>query len=204
MRRVPVLVRAATRADLPALLDLWSQMRDTGPRRAGRGLTADTNAAVGQRYADAMSRADCRLLVATAHDTIAGMALLTEATSSALFDIPAVQVTHLCVGDGFRRRGIGKALLEAAVAYAEELGVEQIAVGVYPGHRDTNRFFARLGFAPVLVRRIAPVAVVRRQLAPAEGRAASLRRELIKPRRMPLPVTQRRRVAAAAAEPRVR
>jgi hypothetical protein len=41
---------------------------------------------------------------------------------------------------------------------------------VHPGSRDANRFFARLGFAPMVVRRVAPVAVVRRHLSQGEAR----------------------------------
>ena len=48
-------------------------------------------------------------------------------------------------------------------------GVEQLVVSVHPGSRDANRFFARLGFAPLAVRRTAPVAAVRRRLGQAEA-----------------------------------
>jgi hypothetical protein len=42
-------------------------------------------------------------------------------------------------------------------------------VSVHPGSRDANRFFARLGFAPMAVRRVAPVAVVRPAAGPGRG-----------------------------------
>jgi hypothetical protein len=38
-------------------------------------------------------------------------------------------------------------------------------VSVTPTSRDANRFFARLGFAPLVIRRVAPLSVVRRRLA---------------------------------------
>jgi hypothetical protein len=41
-------------------------------------------------------------------------------------------------------------------------------VGVAPNGRDANRFFARLGFAPLVMRRIAPVAALRRALVSAD------------------------------------
>jgi hypothetical protein len=39
---------------------------------------------------------------------------------------------------------------------------------VYPQLREVNRFYARLGLAPVVVRRAAPTALLRRRLA-ADG-----------------------------------
>ena len=44
---------------------------------------------------------------------------------------------------------------------------------MHPGSRDANRFFARLGFAPLAVRRVAPVAVVRRRLTGTDVRPLS-------------------------------
>ena len=37
---------------------------------------------------------------------------------------------------------------------------------VLPQLRETNRFYARLGFSPVVIRRSVPVSVLRRRLAP--------------------------------------
>ncbi len=81
-------------------------------------------------------------------------------------------MSHAVVSNRYKRRGAGKALVAAAAALAEERGIEQLVVSVNPGSRDANRFFARLGFAPLAVRRAAPVAVVRRSLAAGDVRPA--------------------------------
>ena len=60
-----------------------------------------------------------------------------------------------------------KALLAAAVTFADEVGAEHIMTSVLPQMRETQRFYARLGFAPVVVRRSAAVSTLRRRLAPA-------------------------------------
>ncbi|CAN5321173.1 hypothetical protein BH24ACT10_BH24ACT10_19500 [soil metagenome] len=100
------------------------------------------------------------------------MALFTVASANALVDLPAVHMSHAVVADRHKRRGAGKALVCAAAGFAEARGIEQIVVSVHPGSRDANRFFARLGFAPLAVRRVAPVGVVRRRLASGEARPA--------------------------------
>jgi ribosomal protein S18 acetylase RimI-like enzyme len=109
---------------------------------------------------------DHRVVVALDEaDTVIGAAVLRADTAGGLLDPPSVYVSHLLVGPDHRRRGAGRSLVGAAAAYAEELGVDSVVVGVAPTGRDANRFFARLGFAPLVIRRIAPVASVRRALA---------------------------------------
>jgi GNAT superfamily N-acetyltransferase len=105
-------------------------------------------------------------------DAPLGMALFSLGPTNALLDLPALLISHVVVGDGNRRRGAGKALVGAAAAYADERGLDQVVVSVNPGSREANRFFARLGFAPVVVRRVASVAMIRRRLGTASARPA--------------------------------
>jgi L-amino acid N-acyltransferase YncA len=77
-----------------------------------------------------------------------------------------------------RRRGIGRALLAAAVQLADEIGVEHMLATAAAGSREGHRYLARIGFAPLAVHRIASVATLRRSLGmtDAAGRMAMLRR----------------------------
>lgn len=194
MTRSTVTVRAAEPADVPALLVLWHQLRDEGLRRRGSGTETDEQAA--GRFELALADPDSRVIVAVYEDEIIGMAQLLRTRATLLNEGSSVELSAMHVAHGHRRRGAGKALLTAAVGYAEELAVESVVVSVFPQHRDANRFFARLGFAPFVVRRIASVAALRRRLGPAEGRAALLRREIHVPRR---PSISRHRVRKAPA-----
>lgn len=175
MARTALSVRPATVEDLPALLALGEQLRDQ-LLQPGEGRTrvlapAAARAQLEQRYRDALADPERHVVLVTGQDPEPlGMALLTIASASALLDVPAVHVSHAVVADRHRRRGAGRALVAAAASFAEQRGVEQLVVSVHPGSREANRFFARLGFAPLAVRRSAPVSVVRRHLAQPEGR----------------------------------
>jgi ribosomal protein S18 acetylase RimI-like enzyme len=171
-------VRAATDSDLPALVAFGEELRDLviapaaeiGPRNRVTS-PASSRAFLEQRYLEAVEDPARELVVVVGEDDVpVGMALLTIAPANALVDIPAVHMSHAVVSDRHKRRGAGRALVCAAAAYAEQHGVEQLVVSVHPGSRDANRFFARLGFAPLAVRRTAPVAAVRRRLSQAEAR----------------------------------
>lgn len=179
MPRSALRVRPATAADLPALLALGEEMRETllpahaEPQRPRR-TTLGARAALEHRYLDALEDPARHLVVVVneAEEPL-GMALLTVASANALLDLPAVHMSHAVVADRHKRRGAGKALVAAAASFAESQGLDQIVVSVNPSSRDANRFFARLGFAPMAVRRVAPLGVVRRRLAQDDTRAAS-------------------------------
>lgn len=172
MPRSALRVRPATVEDVPALLAFGEELRDgllpsvseSGARP--RGTPAGARAVLEQRYLEAIADPDRRLVVAVDDaDQPLGMALFTLTSANALLDLPAVHMSHAVVADRHKRRGAGKALVLAATSYAEAQGTDLLVVSVQPGARDANRFFARLGFAPLAVRRVAPVAVVRRRLA---------------------------------------
>ena len=185
-----VRVRPAAERDVPALLAFGEQLRDqlavTSDGLRGRGTPVSAREALEARYVEALSAPDRHLVVAVDdQDQPLGMALFCVAPTNALLDLPALHISHAVVDDRHKRRGAGKALVAAAAAYAEERGLDQMVVSVNPGSRDANRFFARLGFAPLAVRRVAPVSVVRRRLQSVDsGPAEVLRRRTVRaPRR---------------------
>ncbi|MEP7055386.1 MAG: GNAT family N-acetyltransferase [Actinomycetota bacterium] len=182
MNRAAVSVREAVAEDIPVLLDMWTDLRHHAVRRNTRASSDQLLAEVAHRFVEAIVDPSCRLVVAVAGDVVLGMALFTVVSSSTLLDVPTVHASHIYVVDGHRGRGVGKSLIAAAAVFAGERGVDQVMVSVAPGLREANRFYARLGFAPTVVRRVAPLSVLRRQLAADEptgpGVPGVLRREL--------------------------
>jgi GNAT superfamily N-acetyltransferase len=78
---------------------------------------------------------------------------------------PVLQVHNAAVVPAFRRRGVGKALIEAAVTWAEELGIALVGTPTSSGSREANRFMARLALAPQAVLRMGPTPAVRSKLS---------------------------------------
>jgi GNAT superfamily N-acetyltransferase len=150
-------------ADVPLLVGLWGELKHVGAR-AERAVNPMSVPDVSARLAEAISSDDCRVIVAVADDQVAGMAVLREMRPDPLSLHRVVQVSHVVVSAGKRRRGVGHALLAAAADFGDERQIEHVAAGVYPSLRDVSRFYARLGFAPVMVHRVAPVTVLRRRL----------------------------------------
>lgn len=188
MTRPTIVVRAACPDDLPAVLEMWAELREIGGRLERATPPATQDGALDRLLAITMDP-DSRALIATSGDEVAGMAVLTCAPYAPLFDQLAVHVHYLHVREGSRRRGVGKALLAAAASFAEEVGAEHLMTSVLPQLRETNRFYARLGFSPVVIRRSVPVTVLRRCLM-AQGVSGATDNVLVRRRTL-------RRVRAA-------
>lgn len=167
--RPGIAVRRATTTDLPALLDLLAELRATSGR-SSRPLPRET-VAVGERLGELLcEKAAAVLLAESATEGAVGMAVLTSAALTSLSDLPAVRMDYAMVARRARRQGVGRALVTAAAAHAEAAGADQLAVAVVPSDRESNRFYARLGFAPVLVRRTTSVPALVRKLAVPQRR----------------------------------
>ena len=198
------MVRIAGEDDLPALGGLWDECRTLG----GAAVMATGALEILERVREqlrasraAVERGDrptYRLVYVMLDGQPVGFASfsviergLTTATSAVLVD-----VVH--VDGGRRKSGVGTALLREAVLFADEVGAVDVMVNVPPTSRDVNRFYARLGFAPLVVRRTAPVGHLRRKLGVdprLDARDATIdltpiqrslrRRALLTPRRTP-------------------
>jgi ribosomal protein S18 acetylase RimI-like enzyme len=172
--RIRVRVRTASTDDLDELIALVGGMTDLGPVR-GRRIARTGPEGFRAQCARLLADPEHRVVVAIDEaGTVVGAAVFGADTAGGLLDPPSVYVSHLLVAPQHRRRGAGRALVAAAAGYADELGVDSVVVGVAPTTRDANRFFARLGFAPLVIRRIAPVAALRRALASADPTADTL------------------------------
>jgi GNAT superfamily N-acetyltransferase len=108
--------------------------------------------------------AEQRLVVADYDGEPAGAVLLRVTTLSPLNLDPTIQALAVHVTPSFRRRGIGQALMNAAVTWAEELGIPYVSTAAASDSRLANRFMARLSLGPRAMLRVSPTPAVRAQL----------------------------------------
>ena len=168
MMRSLVCLRNAVPEDAPALTALWGDVL----RRAEPEDQAADLLSVIERVA---GLPDERLVVAEYDGALAGAVHLRADTISPLNLEPVVQAISPHVFPEFRRHGVGRALMDAAVAFAEERGIGHVASAAVAGSRDANRFMARLALGPHATLRIAPVQALKAKLSaqrPGVGQAA--------------------------------
>lgn len=157
MSRSLVGLRDATLADAEQLAVLWQPFLRRGTDEQLHDL-ASAIEQVGDHPGE-------RLVVAEHDGVFAGAAFLKATTYSPVNPEPVLQIHNAAVVPAFRRRGVGRALVETAVTWAEELGIGHVATAASSGSREANRFMARLALGPQAVLRIAPTPAVRAKLA---------------------------------------
>lgn len=161
MPRQAPRIRDAGPEDAADLIELWTTVSGLGETAAGP--LRDTSDAE-QALATIALDPDQRLLVAEHEGAIVAAMKVTRGPLWPLAQDQAVHSSFLLVLPQFRRHGLGRALMEAALAWAEEKDIAQLIV-LTDGNRETNRFFARLGLGTVGNVRHATTATLRKKLS---------------------------------------
>lgn len=167
---VPLTLRSAESADIPALAELWSELVRGDDHTDPHGDMAVLIAGQGEHN---------RVVVAEYDGVFAGAVLLTVTTISPLNLTPMVNIVSPTVVECYRRRGVGRSLIEAGVLFAEERDVTQVGTASVSTSRDANRFMARLGLATRASFRLAPTSTVR-------ARITAMRPSMARPQRQQL------------------
>lgn len=156
------VVDADSPADLESLAGLWADSRPVVRTPA----TGRSEHNLVRGLSRAITREGVKAFVAALDGADVGFVVLSRGPLLPLLDEPSVSIEHLFVRDGARRHGVGRALIARATTFAEQDGANQISTSVPAAGREGQRFFARLGFSPFVVRRVASVSVLRRRLVP--------------------------------------
>jgi GNAT superfamily N-acetyltransferase len=169
-----VVARTARVDDLPAVLALVRQHRaDAHAEDVLSGHTRLNAAASGFRRLldDPAHRVVLAVLPGSdpgsgdAVEVAVGLAVLGVDPLSLVLGNPQVTVDTFVVHREHRRRGTGAVLLAAAARYAQETGADHVVAAVGGHEAERQRFFARMGFAPLTTRRIVTVDSLTRSLA---------------------------------------
>ncbi len=136
MSTAQTVIRDMTRDDLDAVLPLFDQLGYDVPREE-----------LATRF-EAVSGSDAhRLLVAVREKRVAGF--LHMFARPALEKPPEAIVQAMAVDRRSRRRGVGRALMAAAEAWARTQGFTSLALSSQVQRDDAHAFYASLGYKPV-------------------------------------------------------
>ena len=161
--RAHVVVRPPRSEDLDIVLTMWEELRQRSGR-SGPLAPVPSEERLRELLARMPEDQSYQAVVAELDGEVVGMACFVGRPLGPFVETPVVQIDYLHVRPSFHRRGVGRALVAAATAYADEIGSEHVAVNVLPNVREANRFYAKIGFTPLVVRRGASVPTLRRSL----------------------------------------
>jgi predicted N-acetyltransferase YhbS len=155
--RPQLLLRPAKDVDVPALATIWDDVLRRGDR--------DQQVEDVRRLVDRVSAmSEERIVVAEVDGEVVGAVHLAATTLTPINLEPVVRAVSPHVLPEFRRQGVGSALMDAAVGFAEELGIAHVGTAVNAGARESNRFMARLALGPLATLRVAPTSAVKGRL----------------------------------------
>lgn len=141
---------------IPELQSLWealelhhSELPDVPPIRP----LADSWQVRRGSYEAWLADGSGRLHVAERDGRVVGYVMLTIVDAPASWNVGAraAEIETMSVLPDERSRGVGSALMDAAVRTAEEEGVHAIGVGVVHSNVEGIRFYERAGFRPFYV-----------------------------------------------------
>jgi GNAT superfamily N-acetyltransferase len=181
-----IVVRQPGPGDIEMVLQMWAELR-AGSGRGGLLAPEGDEAALRRLIAEVAEDPAYRAVVAELDGLVVGMACFGGRPLGRFVEAPVVQIDYLHVRPDYHRRGVGHALVAAATEYCDEVGAEHVVVNVFPQIREANRFYAKIGFSPLVVRRVASAAVLRRKLGltGSEATARSRRGRLVRRRSAP-------------------
>jgi ribosomal protein S18 acetylase RimI-like enzyme len=136
-----ISVRAASQADVPALLDLYAELHP-----ADLPPAAQTALDVWRAIEAQPGRT---VLVAQAGATVVGTVDCTVLANLTRGARPFMLVENVVVSAGYRRAGIGSALLEAAEHLARQAGCYKVQLLSRAGRDAAHAFYESHGFRAV-------------------------------------------------------
>ncbi|MEU8589526.1 GNAT family N-acetyltransferase [Streptomyces sp. NPDC048664] len=149
---MPVLVRAAARGDVPALVRLRLANAERHVQLDPAIYRVPDVEAVRKHFEEVLAaEATVLVLVAERVGEVVGMVevvLLADPPEHQILAPRRAAEIHTVVLDGHRGEGVGAALLAAAEKAAAERGVVILYAGIFTANREAVRFYSSAGFGP--------------------------------------------------------
>ncbi|MFF7887846.1 GNAT family N-acetyltransferase [Streptomyces sp. NPDC020794] len=149
---MPILVRAAEREDVPALVRLRLANAERHVQLDPAIYRVPDAEAVSRHFEEVLAaEPKVLILVAEAVGEVVGMVevvLLADPPDHQILAPRRAAEIHTVVLDGHRGEGVGAALLRAAEKAAAERGVLIIYAGIFASNKGAVRFYSSAGFGP--------------------------------------------------------
>jgi ribosomal protein S18 acetylase RimI-like enzyme len=153
---VDFVIRRGSGDEIDRLAPLWRALRNHHATLAAMPPVRSREDSWEHRksqYIDWLSRDGYTLLVAERDGELIGYAVVSVNEGAATWNVGdrTAEIETLSVLESERRRGVGRALTEAAADVAAEAGAHSVAVGVAHTNAGAIHFYEREGFEPFYV-----------------------------------------------------
>lgn len=139
-----MIIRRARREDVPAIVALFQDDFLGAAREVPKG------APLAESYYAAFDEIDadprCELIVAEEDGRVAGTLHATLLVHLGFRGARSLQLENVHVAAALRSRGIGRLMMEWAIARARAQGCARVQLTTNKLRKDAHRFYERLGF----------------------------------------------------------
>jgi len=138
------VVRLATEGDIPRILELYRQLViTTSPAEQRRSPSLDDWRRV---FAEINASPGHELLVAEEEGEVVGTMVLLIVPNLSHSVLPWALVENVVVDQKYRHQGIGKMLMNYAIARAKEAGCYRLGLSSDKRRKEAHQFYRSLGF----------------------------------------------------------
>ena len=139
-----VVVRPATENDIARILELYRELAIT-TSEVERSLSPSL-VDYRRRFAEIHVMPRHELLVAECQGEVVGTMVLLIVPNLSHGALPWALVENLVIDQRHQRRGLGKLLMEYAIARSKEAGCYKLTLSSDKRRREAHRFYRSLGF----------------------------------------------------------
>ncbi len=143
-----VIFRGATRADVPAILDLLTDDEIARSRQPETATPESVDAATWAAFEAIDADPRNELIVADEDGTVVGTCQLTFTPSLSRRGAERMTIEAVRVRADLRGRGLGREMMRWSLARARERGCGLAQLTTDNRRTDAHRFYASLGFEP--------------------------------------------------------
>lgn len=137
-------VRAATEEDIPRILELYNDLTSTVSPTGEQSLPSLDD--VQRVISEIASMPGHELLVAEEDGAVVGTMVLLIVPNLSHRALPWAIIENLVVDGKYRRRGIGRLLMEYAIEQARKAGCYKVQLLSNKKRHEAHQFYQTLGF----------------------------------------------------------
>ena len=141
------MIRRAAKGDLERLSRLWMDLLESQAELDDRfGPSDDAQVRWRNDFPEWIHRESRRVFVSEESGEIHGFVTAERWTSLPIYKhVPEIYIDELYVTQEFRRRGIGRALVDAVAEWGKSVGVERLRAGTLASNELGRKFWEKVG-----------------------------------------------------------
>ena len=137
------VIRPATENDIPRILELYRQLViNISQVELSQNPSPDDYR---RAFTQIRSMPGHELLVAEDQGVVTGTMVVLVVPNLSHNGLPWALVENLVIDEGYRRRGLGKLLMDYAMARAKEEGCYKLVLSTSKKRKEAHRFYRSLG-----------------------------------------------------------